>query len=327
MLPGFRFLFAATFLTMSILVFGLGAASLLRAAHEQFATNPSWHAAPEATFAQQVETARPLLAMLKVGTPAPEQEAAADTPAADIPAIPTPAEQSATAQPPAEATKLAALQPEPPTLSAAAKSDTPAPESPTPTIPPAAGDTPASGAPQLAETPASSDKVQVASTDQAAPAPPPPATQAAPAATGVDATEASPATSPVADTVATKIAALDSPSAVADAKPPAKVTAPSLTQARSRSSCGQGGRRIAAGWPHAPRGWRGWRRSCNNSRRPTRLVCDSRNRRRWRRSVAAEPPGLRVFKSQNRCPLLRNTRQSGRTGRDRRPVGQAPFGP
>ena len=101
MLPGFRFLFAATFLTLSILVFGLGAAALLRAAHEQFATNPSWHAAPEATFVQQAEPARPLLAMLRVGTPAAEQKASGDTPGADVPAIaapaePTPAEQAAT---------------------------------------------------------------------------------------------------------------------------------------------------------------------------------------------------------------------------------------
>ena len=55
MLPGFRFLFAAIVLSMSILVFGLGAAALLRAAHEQFASNPSWRAAPETSFAQQTE--------------------------------------------------------------------------------------------------------------------------------------------------------------------------------------------------------------------------------------------------------------------------------
>jgi len=64
MLPGFRFLLAAIVLSTSMLVFGLGAAALLRAAHEQFASNPSWHAAPEATFAQQIENASPVLAML-----------------------------------------------------------------------------------------------------------------------------------------------------------------------------------------------------------------------------------------------------------------------
>ena len=55
MLPGFRFLFAAIVLSMSILVFGLGAAALLRAAHEEFASTPSWRAAPEPKFAQQNE--------------------------------------------------------------------------------------------------------------------------------------------------------------------------------------------------------------------------------------------------------------------------------
>ena len=65
MLPGFRFLFAAVMLSMSILIFGLGAAALLRTAHEEVASNPSWRAAPEATFAQQPDATRPVLAMLR----------------------------------------------------------------------------------------------------------------------------------------------------------------------------------------------------------------------------------------------------------------------
>jgi hypothetical protein len=69
MLPGFRFLFAAIVLSMSILVFGLGAAALLRAAHEEFASNPSWRGAPETIFAQQAEATRPVLAILRVDTP------------------------------------------------------------------------------------------------------------------------------------------------------------------------------------------------------------------------------------------------------------------
>ena len=44
MLPGFRFLLAAIILATSILIFGLGAAALLRAAHEEFASNPTWRA-------------------------------------------------------------------------------------------------------------------------------------------------------------------------------------------------------------------------------------------------------------------------------------------
>ncbi len=225
MLPGFRFLFAATFLTLSILVFGLGAAALLRAAHEQFATNPSWHAAPEATFVQQVEPARPLLAMLRVGTPAADQKASGDTPGATVPAIaapaePTPAEPAATVQPPAEPTEIAALKPEPPT----AKSDMPAPESPAPASPAAAapGDAPASGAPQQVATSASSDNAQLASTDRAMPEPAsPPANEAVPAAADVNAA-ASPATAaaaPETDIASTKTAALDNPSAAVEMKP------------------------------------------------------------------------------------------------------------
>jgi len=159
MLPGFRFLFAATFLTLSILVFGLGAAALLRAAHEQFATNPSWHAAPDATFVQQSEPARPQLAMLRVGTPAPQQKTVDDTPGADDPAGPAPAEQSAAVQPPAEPAQIAALKQDAPTLPAAATSDLPAPQSADSTGPAAAApaEAPASGAAQQAATPAAGD--------------------------------------------------------------------------------------------------------------------------------------------------------------------------
>jgi hypothetical protein len=84
MLPGFRFLFAAIVLSMSILVFGLGAAALLRAAHEEFASTPAWHATPETMFAQQHETTRPVLALLRVD--APEVSKAPD----NVPAVSTP---------------------------------------------------------------------------------------------------------------------------------------------------------------------------------------------------------------------------------------------
>ncbi len=118
MLPGFRFLFAAIVLSMSILVFGLGAAALLRAAHEEFASNPSWHAAPEAMFAQQAETTRPVLAMLRVEPAAAEakpSENPARLPAAEqpsaAPATLAPAEQAAL-RPPTEPESIAALKPE-----------------------------------------------------------------------------------------------------------------------------------------------------------------------------------------------------------------------
>jgi hypothetical protein len=66
MLPGFRFLFAAIMLSMSLLVFGLGAAALLRAAHESFASNSSWRGAPEVTFTQRNDATLPVLATLRV---------------------------------------------------------------------------------------------------------------------------------------------------------------------------------------------------------------------------------------------------------------------
>jgi len=86
MLPSFRFLFAAILFSMSILVFGLGAAALLRTAHEEFANNPFWHAAPETTFAQQSEATRPVLALLRVGPVPAEQEAPDDVPSVAAPA-------------------------------------------------------------------------------------------------------------------------------------------------------------------------------------------------------------------------------------------------
>lgn len=74
MLPGFRILFATTVLAISILVFGLGAAALLRAAHEEFASLSSSRLAPQPVltpFTPQVpriETT-PVLAMLRIEAP------------------------------------------------------------------------------------------------------------------------------------------------------------------------------------------------------------------------------------------------------------------
>jgi hypothetical protein len=69
MLPGFRFLFAAIMLSMSLLIFALGAAALLRSAHEEFASNPSWRATPEVTFAQTSDATPPALAALRLELP------------------------------------------------------------------------------------------------------------------------------------------------------------------------------------------------------------------------------------------------------------------
>jgi hypothetical protein len=94
MLPGFRFLFAAIMLSMSLLIFGLGAAALLRAAHESFASNSSWRAAPEATFAQHPEPAMPVLAALRVEPVAEKAVEPAKVVAAPVEPMPSPAESA-----------------------------------------------------------------------------------------------------------------------------------------------------------------------------------------------------------------------------------------
>ena len=66
MLPGFRFLFATVVLAVSVLVFGLGAAALLRAAHEEFVNLPSWRLAQQPVLAPQFEMSGPTLAMLRI---------------------------------------------------------------------------------------------------------------------------------------------------------------------------------------------------------------------------------------------------------------------
>jgi hypothetical protein len=91
MLPGFRFLFAAILLSASILVFGLGAAALLRATHEQYVSNPSWRNGPqEKVFAQAADPAQPVLAALRA-----EPEPAEPTPSLrdQVPTIGLPASE------------------------------------------------------------------------------------------------------------------------------------------------------------------------------------------------------------------------------------------
>jgi hypothetical protein len=114
MLPGFRFLFAAIVLSMSILIFGLGAAALLRAAHEEFASTPTWRAAPETVFAQPAEATRPVLALLRVDAPV------TDNASEKLPDnVPADAASGAITSAPAEPEPIATLNPE----------DSPPPES------------------------------------------------------------------------------------------------------------------------------------------------------------------------------------------------------
>jgi cytoskeletal protein RodZ len=102
MLPGFRFLFAAVLLTVSLVVFGLGAAALLRSAHQEFATIPTRRAAPT-VFAQPPVEAPPTLAMLRVEAAAPTPETVAP-PAVSVTSA---AEQEPPIAAPAEPEKIA----------------------------------------------------------------------------------------------------------------------------------------------------------------------------------------------------------------------------
>src|SRR2546423_12684987 len=90
MLPGFRFLLAAIVLSVSIVTFGLGAAALLRAAHEEFASIPAARrVTPEPYFAQPAEAPAPTLAMLRV-EPAPPSNAPVSPPAPAVAEEPAP---------------------------------------------------------------------------------------------------------------------------------------------------------------------------------------------------------------------------------------------
>jgi hypothetical protein len=201
MLPGFRFLFTAIVLSLSILVFGLGAAALLRAAHEEFASNPSWHAAPETTFAQQGEAARPFLALLRVDTPKIE------TPSTDVPAASAdPSEPAAISSAPAELQKVAALNPE----------GSSPPEPVKPAIPAAESPAQSEAAPAPVDAPATVEPTRIATAAETLP----PVNEAVPAAAAVaPATELAPAAveqtsaaaAPDPGVAATKIATLGGP--------------------------------------------------------------------------------------------------------------------
>lgn len=106
MLPGFRFLLAAILLSMSILIFGLGAAALLRAAHEEVASVPTRRVMAEPVFAQPVERPAPTLALLRIEPAAPEK-APDPVPAPAAALEPAP---EAVPVPKVETEKLAALK-------------------------------------------------------------------------------------------------------------------------------------------------------------------------------------------------------------------------
>jgi hypothetical protein len=225
MLPGFRFLFAAIVLSMSILVFGLGAAALLRAAHEAFASNPSWHMAPETMFAQQGEATKPALAMLRVEPQPAEQKPAEQKPAEQKPAdnlpesaapaetatiVPAP-EQTAAVSAPDEPERIAALKPEESSPPEIAKPENAKSEIPATEIPAQSEAAPA----QTATAPAPADETKMAATEQVVP----PANDASPAASE----QISAPASPEAEGAPAKIATFGGPPVTVETPPPAKV--------------------------------------------------------------------------------------------------------
>jgi hypothetical protein len=128
MLPGFRFLFAAIVLSMSVLIFGLGAAALLRSAHEEFASLPSRRAPAEQVFTRQDEPPTPTLALLRFDPPAmADNKPPENAPAAAVSEVVTPIEPASQAMP-AEPEKLAALKPEEPMPAPAATPEAAAPD-------------------------------------------------------------------------------------------------------------------------------------------------------------------------------------------------------
>ena len=156
MLPGFRFLFAAVMVSMSILIFGLGAAALLRAAHEEVASNPMWRSAPVTIFAQPSEAASPVLALLRVEAPAEQK------PPENVPAATAPVDAAADEL---QGPDLEVSAPEPEKVAALKPDQPPPPEPAKPEIP--VSEPPAlqsAAAPAQAEAPAASGETKIAAT-------------------------------------------------------------------------------------------------------------------------------------------------------------------
>jgi len=208
MLPGFRFLFAAIMLSMSLLIFGLGAAALLRAAHESFASNSSWRATADVPFAQRPESTLPVLATLRVEPLSEKANDAGSVAAAPAEPAPLPAEPvvgvEVAALKPVETPAVDAVKPENAPSDVLGAQNATAPEA-APIISPSA------------ETTASATETRTATAPEALSGNTAPViTQPEPAATAAVAPSTNPApadptTAPEADSAITKIATLGGP--------------------------------------------------------------------------------------------------------------------
>jgi hypothetical protein len=215
MLPGFRFLLTAILVSMSLLVFGLGAAALLRAAHEEFARNSSWRAAPPTAFAQQNEAASPVLALLRVDPPVDQKAPDAVLAATPASAATVEPQKSDVAVPVPEPARVAALKPEEPSPPEV-KPEIPVPEAPAPQ---------SEAAPAQADAPAPASETKIAATD---PGPAEPTGTVPPQADRDDITAYEPMTVPAlpgTKAAPKKVAALGRPSAAIEAQRPAKTAA------------------------------------------------------------------------------------------------------
>jgi hypothetical protein len=249
MLPGFRFLFAAIMLSMSLLIFGLGAAALLRAAHEQFASNSSWRAAPEVPFAQRPDTVLPVLAALRVEPSATEK--ANDPVTIDI----RTAQQEPVAAEPVKTDQVAALKSDEALLDKALPAkellakewpaETTAASAPAMSMQlkenPLVAETPSSEAAPVATPTIAADerKMTVAASDTSPIKNEPAALRAEPVIPPTDltttslATPAAPVTAPADSPAATKIATLGGPPVdILDDTPPLEIRMVKLPRAR-----------------------------------------------------------------------------------------------
>jgi hypothetical protein len=227
MLPGFRFLFAAIVLSVSVLIFGLGAAALLRTAHEQFASIPSRRAPPEPVFPRQHEPPIPTLALLRVEPEVTEKVPVVTEKVPDnvtgtagletvAPAVQTP-EQAPAAAP----EKLAALKTEQPAPTETMKTEAMKPETP------AAETTPAQASPP--ETPIAKEEVKLAAIAET----PPPVNPAAspPAEPAPEPVVAAPSLE--ANLAATRIATLGGPAVTIEKTVTVKTTSAKPKKNRS----------------------------------------------------------------------------------------------
>ncbi|PSO21778.1 hypothetical protein [Bradyrhizobium sp. MOS003] len=214
MLPGFRFLFAAILLSTSILVFGLGAAALLRASHEQYVSNPSWRNGPqERMFAQAPE---PVLAVLRA-----EPEAAEPEPSLrdQVPTIGLPG---------SEPEQIAALTTEAQPPAATPPADVPGAE-------PANSEMATEAA-----APAPADTLTPADTTASIPAPEPAATVGEPAPA-----DSAALTSSALDVASARLAALNEPATTAVKDAPAKAKAESKAESKPDSKADKATKRKA----------------------------------------------------------------------------------